>query len=163
MGSVIKMQGKPRDLPDISAFGDLIEGYLHGLGYKDFDLLVLLECIDVADDDAMELESILDMVQHYIAGWKEATWPERLMAGFLIGFFTDGLVHDFEQKVVPICSHVFGENTEAIHAATRALASSVMQKQPLGASTFAAAPESDYDMGMQFAAMAQTAQLNTIY
>ena len=56
---------------------------------------------------------------------------------------------------------MFGDNTEAIHAATRALASSVLQDHGLGASF--AAPESDYDMGMQIAAMAQTAQLKTIF
>ena len=148
MGSVMKMQGEPKDLPSIDVFGDLIMGYLNGLGYKDFDILTLLECIDAADDDAMEMLTIADLVKNVLAS---SEWKDKIIGTLLVAFFVDGVVHDIEQKVIPICSHVFGDNYSAVHAATRALASNV-QTHGLGA-TFAAT-ESDYDMGMQLATMA---------
>ena len=157
MGNVIKMQGEPKDLPTLDVFGDLIKGFLNGLGYKDFDILTLLECIDAADDDAMEVLTILDLVKHVMADPK---WQDKVLGALMVAFFVDGIVHDVEQKVIPICSHVFGDNYEAVHAATRALASHV-QTNGLGA-TFAAT-ESDYDMGMQMAAMSQTAMLSSIF
>lgn len=144
--------------PDYTPIVEAVMGYLEGLGYKVGDIIPLLLCIDQADDAALEALTMADMAKEI---YEDPSLKDKVLGTLLFLFFADGLVHDIEQKVIPACTGVLGDNDDftAVRTANQVLLSSpALMEMPLGASQDAG----NYEFGQMLAAQALQAQLEFI-